>query len=31
MPADTADFTALANFKKSIICVDITAQLKCFP
>jgi len=30
-PADTVDFTPLANFKKSIMRVDITAHLKCFP
>jgi len=30
MPADTADFTSLTNFKKSIMRVDITAHLKCF-
>ena len=31
MPADAVDFTSLANFKKSITPVDITAHLKCFP
>jgi len=31
MPADTVDFTSLTNFKKSIMRVDITAQLTCFP
>jgi len=29
--ADTVDFTFLTNFKKSIMRVDITAHLKCFP
>ena len=31
MPADTADFASLTNFKKSVMRVDNTAHLKCFP
>ena len=31
MPTDTVDFTSLTNVKKSIMRVDITARLKCFP
>jgi len=27
-PADTADFTSLTNFKKSVMRVDITARLR---
>ena len=31
MPTDTVDFTSLTSFKKSIMRVNITAHLKCFP
>jgi len=31
IPADAVDFTSLTNVTKSIMRVDITAQLKCFP
>ena len=31
IPADAVDFTSLTNVTKSIMRVDITAQLKSFP
>ena len=31
MPADTVDFSSFTNFKESIMRVNVTAHLKCFP